>query len=77
MKAPLPPPGEGAGFFIEEAELVVRMIEAAQQITRPPGMSAQQALDVATNAELVPIMQRAARAAVAFVVESMNAAKLN
>lgn len=50
---------------IDEAELAVCLLEAAEQIKRPAGMSARQAFD-SLDAEDRVVWHRAARAAMAY-----------
>jgi hypothetical protein len=64
-------------FFVDEAELVVRMIEAAYDNPRPPGVSAQQLIaDAYPNTETVDAFRRAGQAAVGYLMECMNTWKV-
>jgi hypothetical protein len=58
---------------IDERELAVRMMEAAIQIRRSPGKSAEDLLKDAP-ADWGPAFQRAARAAMAYWSECIEAA---
>lgn len=62
-------------ILLDENELAVRMLEAQMQLRRPPGLSAE---DVLTGqaVELRDEMLRAARAAVFYLHERINASNV-
>lgn len=59
---------------IDEAELAVRMIEAAGQMRRPPGATARDVL-AGLDVEDEEMWHRAARAAMLYWVEMIDAAQ--
>lgn len=56
---------------VDEAELMCRMLEAANNMKRPAGLTASEALN-ALDMDSRPWLRRMARAALGYMVECLN-----
>ena len=63
---------EGRAVFVDEAELVIRMVEAAFNIERPAGMPAREMWDM-LDATVIRDYRNAASAAVRYFFECISA----